>query len=158
MKCPRCGHLEDKVVDSRVTREGAGVRRRRECLACNQRFTTLEEIVPTELYVVKRDQSREEFDPAKVRDGLRKALWKRPVGPDEIDAAMQRLQQKLEAMNLREVPSETVGELVMAELLALDPVAYVRFASVYRKFTDVSQFAHAISVLDRKHKGDDQTQ
>ena len=156
MKCPRCGHLEDRVIDSRAGREGASVRRRRECLACNQRYTTIEEIVPTELFVLKRDQRREEFNPQKVRDGLEKALWKRPVREGQIDAVMARLQQRLEAINDREIPSATIGEMVMEELLGLDPVAYVRFASVYRQFTDVSEFAHAISALDRKHKGHDQ--
>jgi len=152
MKCPRCGFQEDKVIDSRVSKEGLTVRRRRECLSCNSRFTTLEEVVPTEIYVIKRDGSREEFNPQKIRDGLEKACYKRQVREEQFDEIMSSLHQRLEALGEREVPSEMLGEFMMEELAALDAVAYVRFASVYREFKDVDQFVREVRALKKQQK------
>jgi transcriptional repressor NrdR len=152
MKCPRCGFLEDKVIDSRVSKEGLTVRRRRECLSCNSRFTTLEEVVPTEIYVIKRDGSREEFNPQKIRDGLEKACYKRQVREEQFDEIMASIHHQLEALGEREVPSEKLGEILMEELAALDAVAYVRFASVYREFKDVDQFVREVRELKKQRK------
>jgi transcriptional repressor NrdR len=152
MKCPRCGFLEDKVIDSRVSKEGLTVRRRRECLSCSSRFTTLEEVVPTEIYVIKRDGSREEFNPQKIRDGLEKACYKRQVREEQFDEIMASIHQQLEALGEREVPSEKLGEILMEELAALDAVAYVRFASVYREFKDVDQFVREVRELKKQRK------
>ena len=153
MKCPKCGHQEDKVIDSRVAREGAGVRRRRECLGCKHRYTTLEEIVPTEIYVIKRDLRREEFNPQKIRDGVKKALWKRPVSEEQVEALITRVLQRIETLSEREIPSSALGELVMEELEKLDQVAYVRFASIYRQFRDIAQFMRELQQLTRRHRG-----
>ncbi len=147
MKCPRCEFQEDKVVDSRLSKEGISVRRRRECLSCSYRFTTVEEIVPTEIYVIKRDQRREDFKPSKIRDGIKKACWKRPVSDDSLSEIFARIQQGIENLGQREVPCDAIGRLVMGELKDLDDIAYVRFASVYRKFKDVDEFINEIKQL-----------
>jgi len=147
MKCPRCRCLEDKVIDSRMSKERSSVRRRRECVDCSYRFTTLEEIVPTEVYVIKRDGRREEFNPYKIRDGIKMACWKRPIKEEQIKELVFRIQQNVENLGEREIPYERIGQLVMDELRCLDDIAYVRFASVYRKFKDVEQFLKEIKTL-----------
>lgn len=147
MKCPACGHLEDRVIDSRATKEGSAIRRRRECLACGHRFTTYEEIETQLLYVVKRDGRREPFDLAKLWGGVRRATEKRPIPASVLEAAVDRIETAIRALGVSEVPSSAVGERVMAELRGIDEVAYVRFASVYRQFRDVSQFMDEVKSL-----------
>lgn len=152
MKCPRCGFLEDRVVDTRLSKEGALIRRRRECLQCSHRFTTVEEIVPTELYVIKRDGRREEFNPQKIRDGIVKSCYKRPIRDDQLDDLMLRLRVRIESLGVREIPAHQIGEMVMEELALTDPVAYVRFASVYREFKDVDEFVSEVRQLKKKQR------
>jgi transcriptional repressor NrdR len=148
--CPFCSHVETKVTDSRLAAEGQQIRRRRECLACGERFTTFESAELVMPQVVKSDQTREPFSEAKLRAGMQRALEKRPVGNDAIDAAIVHIGHKLRTLGEREVPSRLVGELVMEELRHLDEVAYVRFASVYRSFQDVEAFHDEIARLKRK--------
>jgi transcriptional repressor NrdR len=141
MHCPFCGHTETKVIDSRLAGEGRQIRRRRECLECAERFTTFETaelVMPT---VIKGDRSREAFAEGKLLAGMQKALEKRPVGSDAIDAAVARICHKLRSLGEREIASRAIGELVMEELRHLDEVAYVRFASVYRSFKTSRPFA-----------------
>ena len=135
------------MTDSRLAGGGAQIRRRRECLSCGERFTTFESAELVMPLVVKSDQSREPFDQAKLRSGIEKALEKRPVSSEAVDAAMGRIGHKLRSMGEREVPARVVGELVMDELRTLDEVAYVRFASVYRSFQDVEAFRHEVEQL-----------
>lgn len=151
MYCPFCGHIETKVNDSRLAAEGRQVRRRRECLACGERFTTFETAELVLPLVVKSDASREPFDEAKLRGGMLKALEKRPVSPEQLEEAVSRIGHKLRSLGEREVASRVVGELVMEELRHLDEVAYVRFASVYRSFQDVEAFREEIERL-RHHR------
>jgi transcriptional repressor NrdR len=150
--CPFCGHEETKVTDSRLAGGGAQIRRRRECLSCGERFTTFESAELVMPLVVKSDQSREPFDLAKLRAGMEKALEKRPVGSDAVDAAVSHIGHKLRSMGEREVPARVVGELVMDELHHLDEVAYVRFASVYRSFQDVEAFRHEVDQLRHRRR------
>ena len=153
MKCPFCGHEEDKVVDSRASSDGASIRRRRECLKCNQRFTTYEHVEQHELMVIKKDGRREPFDRKKLLAGLMKACEKRPVSMEQVEALVDELERELSKEYEREVDSSAIGERVMRKLHTLDPVAYVRFASVYREFKDVAQFMHELKdLLDRKAK------
>ncbi|MDD3155229.1 MAG: transcriptional regulator NrdR [Victivallaceae bacterium] len=147
MRCPKCGDENDKVIDSRAVRGGLGVRRRRECLSCSYRFTTYEGIIPEELKVVKRNSVREEFDKEKLRRGIRNACYKRPVRDDEIDRVVDSLCLGLQNDFEKEVESREIGNRVMGELKKLDQVAYVRFASVYRKFKDVEEFIEEIRAL-----------
>jgi len=144
MHCPFCGHEETKVTDSRLAGGGAQVRRRRECLACGERFTTFESPELVMPLVVKSDQRRVPFDEAKLRAGMERALEKRPVSREAVDEAVSRIGHKLRSMGEREVASRVIGELVMEELHFLDEVAYVRFASVYRSFQDVEAFRQEI--------------
>jgi transcriptional repressor NrdR len=144
MRCPFCGHDETQVVETRDSDEGGVVRRRRRCLHCEKRFTTYERAEIVLPSVVKKDGSRVDFDPAKPRASMLLALRKRPVSMEQVDAAIERIQDKLLATALREVPSARVGELVMRELKRIDKVAYVRFASVYRSFEDVDEFRQLI--------------
>jgi transcriptional repressor NrdR len=144
MRCPFCGHAETQVVETRDSDEGGVVRRRRRCLQCEKRFTTYERAEIVLPSVVKKDGSRVDFDPAKPRASMLLALRKRPVSMEQVDAAIERIQDKLLATALREVPSARVGELVMRELKRIDKVAYVRFASVYRSFEDVDEFRQLI--------------
>jgi transcriptional repressor NrdR len=155
--CPFCGHVETKVTDSRLANEGRQIRRRRECLACGERFTTFEAAELVMPQVVKSDRTREPFDEAKLRAGMRKALEKRPVGNEAIEAAVARICHKLRSLGEREVPARQVGELVMEELRHLDEVAYVRFASVYRSFQDVEAFRDEIEHLRRRRRRDETT-
>ncbi|MGE5190807.1 MAG: transcriptional regulator NrdR [Gemmatimonadota bacterium] len=147
MKCPRCGHGDNKVVDSRVGKDGDVIRRRRECLSCRVRFTTYERIEEELPLVVKRDGRREPFDRQKILTGILKACEKRPVSYATIERVVDALEGEFQASGEREISSVQVGERVMAELLKLDDVAYVRFASVYRQFKDISQFVEEIKSL-----------
>ncbi len=147
MYCPFCGHIETKVTDSRLAGEGRQIRRRRECLACGERFTTFETAELVMPMVVKGDRTREAFDQSKLRSGMEKALEKRPVPRAQVDEALSRIAHKVRALGDREVPARVVGELVMEELRQLDEVAYVRFASVYRHFEDVEAFHEEIRRL-----------
>ncbi|MFN3593831.1 MAG: transcriptional regulator NrdR [Thiobacillaceae bacterium] len=149
MKCPFCGHPDTQVAETRLSEDGATVRRRRRCAACDKRFTTYEtaEIrLPT---VVKQDGERQDFSLDKLREGFRRALHKRPVPTELTDEAINRVIQKLLALGEREVTSRYIGELVMNELKRLDKVAYIRFASVYKSFQDVDDFRDAIRDLDK---------
>ena len=154
MKCPFCGHTEDRVVDSRVGRDGEFIRRRRECLKCRRRYTTYEHIENVPLYVVKRDGTREEFDRNKLSSALHKACAKRQVGVSQIDDIVADIEARLHERTDKEIPSHEVGEMVMEHLKRLDQVAYVRFASVYRQFEDVSQFSDAVNQLKGLLKDD----
>ncbi len=147
MRCPKCGHLEDKVLDSRSSRDGAATRRRRVCLECGQRFTTYEEIVKDALRVAKQDGRLEEFSRQKLVNGIMRACEKRPVGSDEIEAMVDGVLDELEQEFERDVPSSAIGEKVMTRLESLDEVAFVRFASVYRRFRDVNEFLNAVRDL-----------
>jgi transcriptional repressor NrdR len=150
--CPFCGHEETKVNDSRLAGGGAQIRRRRECLACAERFTTFESAELVMPMVVKSDQSREPFDELKVRAGMKRALEKRPVSSEAVDEALSRIGHRLRNLGEREVPARTVGEMVMEELRHLDEVAYVRFASVYRSFQDVDAFRDEIERLRHRKR------
>lgn len=144
MRCPYCSHDETQVVETRDSDEGGVIRRRRRCLACEKRFTTYERIEIALPAVVKKNNTRAEFDPAKLRASMQLALRKRSVSAEQVDAAIERIQDKLLASGAREVPTARLGELVMRELKRLDKVAYVRFASVYREFEDVDEFRQLI--------------
>ena len=148
MHCPFCAHEETKVTDSRLAGEGRQIRRRRECLACGERFTTFETAELVMPQVVKSDQTREPFDETKLRAGMLKALEKRPVGLEALEAAVERIGHRLRSLGEREVDSRTLGEMVMNELRQLDEVAYVRFASVYHRFQDVDEFREQLERLD----------
>lgn len=153
MKCPACGHQEDKVVDSRGSEDGVSIRRRRECLKCSQRFTTYEQIGEPSLMVVKKDGRREPFDRRKLLAGLVKACEKRPVSMEVLEQAVEELERELSQRFERELPSHEIGEQVMKRLKMMDPVAYVRFASVYREFKDVQEFMRELNdVMARKRK------
>ena len=147
MYCPFCGAHETKVVDSRLVAEGQQVRRRRECINCHERYTTYETAELLMPRVIKADGSRQPFDEDKLRAGIQRALEKRPVGVEEIEACISRIKQRLRATGERELPSRIFGEEVMRELRKLDEVAYVRFASVYRSFQDINEFKEEIERL-----------
>ncbi|MFC5475818.1 transcriptional regulator NrdR [Paraherbaspirillum soli] len=144
MKCPFCQHEETQVLDTRVSEEGDAIRRRRRCTHCDKRFTTFERIELAMPVVVKKNGSRTEFDPVKLRASLMLALRKRPVSAEALDEALQRIKEKLLSSGEREVLSGHVGELVMRELKRLDKIAYIRFASVYKSFEDVAEFQNMI--------------
>ncbi len=147
MKCPFCGYLEDKVIDSRLSQDGAATRRRRECLQCTRRFTTYERVEEMLPLVVKKDGTRESFDRAKILSGMMKSCEKRPVSIEDIEKAVDRLETRFLEGSDREVSSSVVGESVMEELKGLDEVAYVRFASVYREFRDINEFMRELKDL-----------
>jgi len=151
MRCPFCRHEDTQVVDSRVSEDGAAIRRRRRCPACDKRFTTYERVELAMPSVVKKDGSRTEFDRRKIMASMQLALRKRPVAADAIDAAVARIEYQLLGSGEREVRSDRLGELVMAELRELDKVAFVRFASVYRRFEDVSEFEDVIEEFRRSN-------
>ena len=148
MRCPKCGGQEDKVVDSRASREGATIRRRRECTGCGHRFTTYEEIEHDHLMVLKRDGRREEFSKEKLHSGLRKACQKRPISPKAIEDLVDRIVDAVTNKFEREVPAEFIGKMVMDGLRAIDDVAYVRFASVYRRFQEATDFVQEVKKLE----------
>lgn len=147
MKCPYCHHMENRVIDSRVGKDGNAIRRRRECLSCKRRFTTherIEEIMPM---VIKKDGSRERFDRDRVLTGIQKACQKRPISAEEMDEVVQRVEELLRGKGEKEISSSVIGEQVMKELHGLDEVAYVRFASVYRSFRDITDFMSEVKEL-----------
>jgi transcriptional repressor NrdR len=150
MRCPFCDHPEDKVVDSREAQDGRATRRRRECLACARRFTTYERIDEILPQIVKKDGRRETYDRDKIVKGLEIACQKRPVSREQIEALVASVERQLQEVGDREVRSSVIGETVMARLKDLDPVAYVRFASVYREFRDVKDFVSELAGLDGK--------
>lgn len=147
MHCPFCSFVDTKVIDSRLAGEGRQVRRRRECLSCGERFTTFESPELVMPHVIKRDDRREPFDDVKLRNGMVGALQKRPVGSEAIEETIERITHKLQTMGEREIHSRLIGDMVMEELRELDEVAYVRFASVYRSFQDVTEFQDEIQRL-----------
>ena len=152
MKCPFCDELEDKVVDSRMAKEGEVIRRRRECLGCKRRYTTykrVEEILPM---VVKKDGRRESFDRTKILAGLKKACEKRPISTATIEDVTDRIEKRIQEMGETEIESRVVGEELMKELHQLDQVAYVRFASVYREFKDIDQFMDELKTLAQQRR------
>ena len=155
MKCPFCAHVGDKVVDSRESREGDVIRRRRQCLSCGKRFTSRERIEEIEYRVIKKDQNREPFQRQKLVAGLLRACEKRPVSVQELEAIADRIEADLQERPDREMTTEEIGTRLMQELRRLDQVAYVRFASVYRQFRDVGQFKHEVDELQktRESKG-----
>jgi transcriptional repressor NrdR len=144
MRCPKCGNLDDKVLDSRAAHDGKAIRRRRECLACSYRFTTFEEILKDELSVIKRDGRREDFSRQKLLSGITRACLKRHVTNEQINKIVDSVVETLQRRDSTDISSSEIGELVMRALLKLDQVAYVRFASVYQRFEDVAQFKHVI--------------
>lgn len=151
MRCPSCGHEEDKVVDSRATKENSAVRRRRECLQCGQRFTTYEYIEHTPVVVVKKDGRREHFSREKILNGLLRACEKRPVSRESLEELVNEVERAVCSSVRDEIPSSEIGNEVMNRLAALDQVAYVRFASVYRDFKDVTQFLDELrNLLEKK--------
>ncbi len=152
MKCPYCDDIEDKVVDSRMAREGQVIRRRRECLGCKRRYTTYERVEESLPMVVKKDGRREPFDRNKILSGLKKACEKRPISTATIDGVTDRIEKRIQEMGETEIPSRTIGEEVMRELHQLDQVAYVRFASVYREFKDIDQFMDELKALARERQ------
>lgn len=154
MRCPFCGHSEDKVVDSREVSAGNSIRRRRECLSCHRRFTTYETIETVPYRVVKKDERREKFDREKLLTGLLKACEKRPVATAALQAIVEEVEGILHNSPDREITTTEIGNLVMERLRVLDQVAYVRFASVYRQFGDISEFLEEVRhLLDTKREG-----
>lgn len=147
MKCPYCGYAESKVIDSRPAEEGSTIRRRRECLACNKRFTTYEIIERMPLVVVKRDGSRQSFDKVKIMNGLVRACEKRPVALEQLEAIAKEIETELQSALEREISTAEIGEMVMIRLKDIDEVAYVRFASVYRQFKDINTFMDELTKL-----------
>jgi transcriptional repressor NrdR len=152
MRCPSCSGVEDKFIESRPNRDGSAIRRRRECIHCSHRFTTYEQIEEFIPVIIKKDGSRETLKPEKILSGLRKACEKRPVPTEEIDAIKDSIVQEIQSRGEKEVPSSFVGECIMNKLHDLDPVAYVRFASVYRDFKDVNEFMSEIHGLIKKNR------
>ena len=152
MKCPFCAHSENKVIDSRISKDGDAIRRRRECLGCGKRFTTyefVEEVLPM---VVKKDGRREPFDRSKIRAGIKKACEKRPISTDVIETVVDKVERSCQEFQDKEIPSSAIGEEIMRELQSLDGVAYVRFASVYREFRDVTDFVEELKDFLRTRK------
>ena len=155
MKCPYCGYKESKVVDSRPAEEGSSIRRRRECLSCEKRFTTYETVESLPMVVIKKDGSRQSFDRSKVLRGMIRACENRPVSFDELERISEEIEQNLQNSLEREVSTEAIGEQVMDKLRSVDEVAYVRFASVYRQFKDINTFMDELAKLlgDKKNSG-----
>jgi transcriptional repressor NrdR len=151
MRCPRCGCQDDKVIDSRASREGSTIRRRRQCQGCTHRFTTYEEIEHSGLMVVKSDDRREDFSKEKLLTGIRIACQKRPVSQEAIEAMTEKIVDRIADGFEREIPSQSIGEIVMEELRGLDDVAYVRYSSVYKRFEEGGDFLKAIKRLEVKH-------
>ena len=152
MRCPKCTSIEDKVIDSRISKEGNTIRRRRECLECGHRFTTTESALRDGLIVIKRDGRRETFDREKLNHAVRAACHKRPVDAEQMTMLVEDVIDVLEAQYESEIPSQAIGDAVMQRLRRIDQVAYVRFASVYKEFRDVTEFVDEISSLGKKQK------
>lgn len=150
MRCPKCGCQDDKVIDSRASREGATIRRRRQCVGCGYRFTTYEEVERGGLVVVKRDGRREEFSKEKLISGIKKACQKRPISPKVIEDLVEGIVNEITDKYEREVPGEVIGRMVMEGLRQIDEVAYVRFASVYRRFQEATDFVQEVKKLEGK--------
>jgi len=151
MKCPFCGEIDNKVIDSRVSKDGHVIRRRRECLMCNRRFTTYEHIEDIPIMIMKKDGRREVFNRGKVRSGLKKACEKRDISMNLIEEYVEELERDLRETGEKEIPSSVLGEKIMAMLHDLDDIAYVRFASVYREFKDVNDFvAELMNILSKQ--------
>lgn len=157
MKCSRCGKDNDKVIDSRTSKDGFSIRRRRECIDCSYRYTTYEQLEESTLLISKRSGIREPFDRSKLLNGFLKACEKRPVGLHVIEQAVDEIITELRSESLREVPTNSIGAMVMEKLKGIDHVAYVRFASVYRQFEDVGEFIDEIEALDSKDSTDGKT-
>ncbi len=149
MRCPKCTSIEDKVIDSRISKEGNTIRRRRECLECGNRFSTTETLVREGLIVVKRDERREEFDREKLTRSIRAACHKRPIDDEQVAMLIEDVIDILEAQFDTQIPSRAIGDAVMERLSRIDQVAYVRFASIYKQFRDASEFIEEIESLDR---------
>ena len=147
MKCPFCGNLEDKVIDSRTSREGNAIRRRRECLKCAKRFTSYERVEDIIPMVVKKDGRREQFEREKILSGLKKACEKRPIGIDTLEGITDSIEKKLIGLDVKEIQSKWIGEELVTFLKELDKVAYVRFASVYRQFKDINELMNEVKTL-----------
>ncbi len=147
MKCPFCGNLEDRVIDSRTSKEGEAIRRRRECMKCGKRFTSYERVDDVIPMVIKKDGRRESFDRSKILHGLKKACEKRPISIDALDGVTDSIEKKLIGLGVKEIPSTWIGEEVMASLKETDKVAYVRFASVYRQFKDLNDLMDEVKSL-----------
>lgn len=159
MKCPYCSNLEDKVIDSRISKDGITIRRRRECLACEKRFTTHEKIEDTLPVIIKKDNRREPFDSKKILDGLRKACQKRDISTQQLEEITDRIERSLMERGGKEVLSTEVGEQIMHELHDLDQVAYVRFASVYRQFKDLNDFMEEVKTfLERREQAQEKVE
>jgi len=152
MRCPKCGNQEDRVIDSRSSKDGASIRRRRECIGCQHRFTTYEEIERELIRVIKRDGRSELFDRRKLINGMMKACEKRPITLETVEKAVEEIESELETAGVRETDSSVVGTKVMEKLHALDQVAYVRYASVYRQFQDIGEFLDEIQNMGRRVK------
>lgn len=152
MRCPKCTSIEDKVIDSRISKEGSTIRRRRECLECGYRFSTTEVLVRDGLVVIKRDGRREDFDREKLLRAVRAACHKRPVDAEQIAMLVEDVIDIMEAQYDSQIPSRAIGDAVMERLSRIDQVAYVRFASIYKQFRDVAEFMNEISALDRPPK------
>ena len=150
MRCPKCTSIDDKVIDSRISKEGSSIRRRRECMECGHRFTTTEFIVREGIVVIKRDGRREDFDREKLIRSVRAACQKRPVDAEQLGMLVEDVVDALEAQYDTDIPSRAIGDAVMSRLRKIDEVAYVRFASVYKEFRDVSEFMLEINALDKK--------
>lgn len=154
MKCPFCANGENKVIDSRISKDGNAIRRRRECIACSKRFTTYEYVEEVLPMVIKKDGRREPFERGKILSGLKKACEKRPISMDSIEDIVERIEHACQDMQLKEIATSTIGEKVMNELHKLDGVAYVRFASVYKEFKDPNEFLDQLKdFLNEKEKG-----
>lgn len=145
MNCPYCGHFDSKVIDSRDVNDG--IRRRRQCLQCESRFTTYERLQPASLFVIKKDDRREEYDRDKLLNGVRKACEKRPLSDSAVEDIVDEIETELYQMGNTEIPSQSIGDLVMAKLKKLDHIAYIRFASVYREFTDITHLKEEVDTL-----------
>jgi len=152
VKCPFCGSIEDKVIDSRTSKEGDAIRRRRECLKCGKRFTSYEHVDNVLPMVIKKDGRREPFDRSKILSGLKKACEKRAIGIETLEAITDSIEKKLIGLGVKEIQSTWIGEEVMAALKELDKVAYVRFASVYRQFKDINEFMNEVKTLFKNSK------
>ena len=153
MKCPYCNHLDTRVIDSRPAEDGSSIRRRRSCDVCGKRFTTYEKVETIPLIIIKKDNNREQYNRKKIENGVLRACYKRPVSADAIQQTVDSIETKIFSLEAKEIPSSTIGEIVMEELKGLDEVAYVRFASVYREFKDVNTFMDELKdMLDSRAK------
>lgn len=155
MRCPFCGHLQDRVVDSRQARDGVAIRRRRECLQCERRFTTYEQVEEAFPQIIKSDGSRQDYDRFKAARGIRLACSKRPIATQSIDAVLDRVEYRLLEVGQSEISSDWIGSAITSELRDLDPVAYIRFASVYRGFSDIEEFLQELRDLDQFQRDSD---